>query len=248
MAKRYDPIMCMMVDEPTKAQDELSLAQKKQVVTELKGYLKKSYNFSDESEYGRAYEDLRHMFTTGSRKSISGLFENTVKKTGAHDAKAQDAKSYGKYKLPNGEIVEVIDRKNVHGVDTIVYKNSRGVHFATVDWFMSNAKKVYDSASALDKAIATTDGMFASTFGEYTKGAKFKKDKFLKELAGISDAEEFAKRMQTLDNELKNNLERLDEVYNVASKDYYAARNEIRSIMDAFSKEAFRLYRKLGIK
>ena len=86
MAKRYDPVLCMMVDEPTKAQDELSLAQKKQVVIELKGYLKKSYNFSDESEYERAYEDLRHMFTTGSRKSISGLFENTVKKTGAHDS------------------------------------------------------------------------------------------------------------------------------------------------------------------
>ena len=86
MAKRYDPVMCMMVDEPTKAQDELSLAQKKQVVTELKGYLKKSYNFSDESEYVRAYEDLHHMFTTGSRKSISGLFENTVKKTGAKDS------------------------------------------------------------------------------------------------------------------------------------------------------------------
>ena len=243
MAKRYDPIMCMMVDEPAKAQDELSLAQKKQVVTELKGYLKKSYNFSDESEYARAYEDLRHMFTTGSRKSISGLFENTVKKTGA-----QDAKSLGKYKLPNGEIVEVIDRKNVHGVDTIVYKNSRGVHFATVDWFMSNAKKVYDSASTLDKAITTADGMFASTFGEYTKGAKFKKEKFLKELAGISDAEELAKRIQTLDNELKKNLERLDEAYNVASKDYYDARNEIRSIMDAFSREAFSLYKKLDKK
>ena len=90
MPKVYDPIMCMMVDKPDKARDELSLAQKKQVVVELKGYLKKSYNFSDESEYARAYEDLRRMFTTGSRKSISGLFENTVKKTGAHDAKARD--------------------------------------------------------------------------------------------------------------------------------------------------------------
>lgn len=86
MPKVYDPILCMMVDEPTKARDELSLAQKKQVVVELKGFLKKSYNFSDESEYARAYEDLRRMFTTGSRKSISGLFENTVKKTGAHDS------------------------------------------------------------------------------------------------------------------------------------------------------------------
>ena len=83
---RYDPIMCMMVPDTVKTQDELSLSQKKQVVTELKGYLKKTYNFSDESEYARAYEDLRHMFTTGSRKSISGLFENTVKKTGSHDS------------------------------------------------------------------------------------------------------------------------------------------------------------------
>ena len=71
--------------------------------------------------------------------------------------KTEDAKSYGKYKLPNGEIVEVIDRKNVHGADTIVYKNSRGVHFATVDWFMSNAKKVRDSASAIDHAIRSCD-------------------------------------------------------------------------------------------
>ena len=194
MAKRYDPILCMMVDEPAKAQDELSLAQKKQVVIELKGCLKKSYNFSDESEYARAYEDLRHMFTTGSRKSISGLFENTVKKTGAQDsAKAKDF-------------------------------------------------------NALDEAITTADGMFASAFGEYSKGAKFKKEKFLKELAGISDAEELAKRIQTLDNELKKNLERLDEAYNAASKDYYAARNEIRSIMDAFSREAIGLYRKLDKK
>lgn len=155
---KYDPIMCMMVDDSVKTHDELSLAQKKQVVTELKGYLKKSYNFGDENEYARAYEDLRHMFTTGSRKSISGLFENAVKKTGSHDSvKAEDAKSYGKYKLPNGEIVEVIDRKNVHGADTIVYKNSRGVHFATVDWFMSNAKKVRDSASAIDKAVRSCD-------------------------------------------------------------------------------------------
>ena len=83
---KYDPIMCMMVDDSVKTNDELSLAQKKQVVTELKGFLKKSYNFSDESEYSRAYEDLRHMFTTGSRKSISGLFENAIKKTGSHDS------------------------------------------------------------------------------------------------------------------------------------------------------------------
>ena len=81
--------------------------------------------------------------------------------------KTKDAESYGKYKLPNGEIVEVIDRKNVHGADTIVYKNSRGVHFATVDWFMSNAKKVYDSASALDEAIKTCDAVDVDRISNY---------------------------------------------------------------------------------
>ena len=90
---KYDPVMCMMVDDSVKTNDELSLAQKKQVVTELKGFLKKSYNFSDESEYARAYEDIRQMFTTGSRKSISGLFENAVKKTGSHDEKSKNSKT-----------------------------------------------------------------------------------------------------------------------------------------------------------
>ena len=240
MAMRYDPIMCMMVDDSVKTQDELSLSQKKQVVTELKGYLKKTYNFSDESEYARAYEDLRQMFTTGSRKSISGLFENTVKKTGAHDAKVKD-ESY----IVRGRKYKVIKRD---GDNVTVLGPDGKVTKMDIDFLMSEGKKVSDSASALDEAIKTVDGMFASAFGEYTKGAKFKKEKFLKELAGISDAEELAKRIQTLDNELKNNLERLDEAYNVASKDYYAARNEIRSIMDAFSREAIGLYRKLDKK
>ena len=40
---KYDPILCMMVDDSVKTQDELSLSQKKQVVTELKGYLKENY-------------------------------------------------------------------------------------------------------------------------------------------------------------------------------------------------------------
>lgn len=96
MAMKYDPIMCMMVDDSVKTRDELSLAQKKQVVTELKGFLKKSYNFSNESEYARAYEDLRQMFTTGSRKSISGLFKNAVKKTGSHDSKSKDSNTLDK--------------------------------------------------------------------------------------------------------------------------------------------------------
>ena len=174
MAKRYDPILCMMVDEPTKAQDESYIVR------------------------GRKYKVVKR---DGDNVTVLG---------------------------PDGKVFKEFNTE----AEAKNYVNG----------------KAHDSASALDKAIKTSDGMFASAFGEYTKGAKFKKEKFLKELAGISDAEELAKRIQTLDNELKNNLERLDEAYNVASKDYYAARNEIRSIMDAFSSEAFNLYRKLDTK
>lgn len=247
---RYDPIMCMMVPDTVKTHDELSLAQKKQVVTELKGYLKKSYNFSDESEYARAYEDLRHMFTTGSRKSISGLFENAVKKTGSHDSVSALDKAIKTADGLTGDklYADVKAIYNLFSNILLTYSNEQSVQKLANE----GTKKCLELAAKVkgvrDEAIRSTDGMFASAFNEYSKGAKFKKDKFLKELSGIRNAEEFAKRMQTLDNELKNNLERLDEAYNVASKDYYAARNEIRSIMDAFSREAFSLYRKLDIK
>ena len=158
MAKRYDPILCMLVDEPAKAKDELSLAQKKQVVVELKGFLKKSYNFSDESEYARAYEDLRHMFTTGSRKSISGLFENTVKKTGAHDAKARDvAPATQRY------INTIVDESKANAEkfvrqaeqdDEVPENELKYVYKAYNEKF---GYKFHDSASAFDKAIKVCD-------------------------------------------------------------------------------------------
>lgn len=171
MPKVYDPILCMMVDKPTKARDESYIVR------------------------GRKYKVVKR---DGDNVTVIG---------------------------PDGKVTKM-----------------------HIDFLMSEGKKAHDSASTLYKAIKTVDGMFASAFGEYSKGAKFKKDKFLKELSGITDAKEFAQRMQTLDNELMKNLERLDEAYNAAGKDYYAARNEIRSIMNAFSSEAFSLYKKLGTK
>lgn len=160
MPKVYDPIMCMMVDKPDKAQDELSLAQKKQVVTELKGFLKKSYNFSDESEYARAYEDLRHMFTTGSRKSISGLFENTVKKTGAHDsAKVQDVAPATQRYINTivGESKSNAEKfvRQAEQDDEVPENELKYVYKAYNDKF---GYKFHDSASALNKAIKTVDG------------------------------------------------------------------------------------------
>lgn len=161
---KYDPIMCMMVDDTVKARDELSLAQKKQVVTELNGFLKKSYNFSNESEYARAYEDLRQMFITGSRKSISGLFENAVKKTGVHDADPIAALSNFKKTAEYGDSIKIDIGK---GKTAIVQKEANGWYatignekvkgtFNVIAGYLKSAS-AKDSASAIDKAIKTCD-------------------------------------------------------------------------------------------
>lgn len=55
---------------------------KKNVVISLRGFLKQAYDFSVESEYERAYNDLKYMFTLGSRKKINGLWFNVNKENG----------------------------------------------------------------------------------------------------------------------------------------------------------------------
>lgn len=55
---------------------------KKNVVISLRGFLKQTYDFSIESEYERAYNDLKYMFTLGSRKKINGLWLNVNKENG----------------------------------------------------------------------------------------------------------------------------------------------------------------------
>ena len=227
MAKRYDPILCMMVDEPTKAQDAMP--------SDLK---KAGYEVGTVEKYGSTYYTLVY---NGKVISTSPTEANIVEKAKKHYAnrhgKAHDAEfqMYGpEFHHP---IIKASSKEEAIKKAKEIYGWGGKVE----------AVKVSDE-KYLDKAIKTADGMFASAFGEYSKGAKFKKDKFLKELAGIEDAKEFASKMQTFDNELRKNLERLDEAYNVAGHDYYSARNEIRSIMDAFSKEAFGLYRKLDTK
>ena len=176
MAKVYDPIMCMMVDEPTKA---------------------------------------------------------------------QDAKSLGKYKLPNGEIVEVIDRKNVHGVDTIVYKNSRGVHFATVDWFMSNAKKVYDSASALGKAISTCDTASGDAMKQIASTAKAWAKQYNQLFEKAATAEEVKKLKSQKDNDYRRAMDNLDKIYNEVSQVYGRARSEVRDLFDEVDSNGFKAYQRV---
>lgn len=226
MAKVYDPIMCMMVDEPTKAQDELKIKK--------------------EDGLWCVYKDGKVIGQSNSEAGALRLYR-------MFESKAQDEILFYQLRFSSGRTEGAkLDESEIRSyAEALLEKyGEKQVAVSRQGRIVATYfnRKAHDSASALDEAIKTADGMFSKAFGEYSKGAKFKKDKFLKELAGIEDTKEFASKMQTFDNELRKNLERLDEAYNVAGHDYYSARNEIRSIMDAFSKEAFGLYKKLAVK
>lgn len=232
MAKRYDPILCMLVDEPTKAQDANKYVE--QAIKWMKEGKGRLYILSGLKQMGLTPIDAAKYYAEANAECgykvrdvapATQRYINTIVDESKANAEKFVRQAEQDDDVPENELKYVYE----------AYNEKFGYKF-------------HDSASALDKAIKTADGMFSKAFGEYSKGAKFKKDKFLKELASIKDAKEFASKMQTFDNELRKNLERLDEAYNVAGKDYYSARNEIRSIMDAFSKEAFSLYRKLDTK
>ena len=83
MAKRYDPIMCMMVDEPTKAQDAMP--------SDLK---KAGYEVGTVEKYGSTYYTLVY---NGKVISTSPTEANIVEKAKKHyanrHAKAQDSAS-----------------------------------------------------------------------------------------------------------------------------------------------------------
>ena len=83
MAKRYDPIMCMLVDEPTKAQDAMP--------SDLK---KAGYEVGTVEKYGSTYYTLVY---NGKVISTSPTEANIVEKAKKHYAnrhgKAQDSAS-----------------------------------------------------------------------------------------------------------------------------------------------------------
>lgn len=277
MAKVYDPILCMMVDEPAKVQDAKAKDKLVKVpdskLKDFEASLRSSgFKVVSKSDRGKTthYQvevSFSKQFTEADLREWAYKIDAVCDKmssvapttwnigltvdgkiTAGLDVREMYVKDSAKVADENTYRVEHSDVPGSKRNYSYIKANSENEAANKVKGVVYSVKKVQDSASVLDKAIKTADGMFASAFGEYSKGAKFKKDKFLKELSGITDAKEFAQRMQTLDNELRKNLERLDEAYNVAGKDYYAARNEIRSIMDAFSSEAFSLYKKLGTK
>ena len=159
MAKRYDPIMCMMVDEPAKAKDELKI------------------------------------------KKEDGLW--CVYKDG-----------------------KVVGQSNSEAGAIRIYNR------------LESGK---DSASALDEAIKTCDGMFQQIFGKYSSAAKQHYDRAVKELDSFKgEIKDYLTLAGKWEMQIRNDLTRIDEAYNTAGNDYYAARREIQETMDSLTQVMLR--------
>ena len=146
MAKRYDPILCMMVDEPTKAQDANTLYEtfahgnsKHAGVLEMNGKVKVVvWNEGDNPRTGKVTvigED-----TPANRSKAKSMLDS---------AKAKD-ESY----VVRGRKYKVVKRD---GDNVTVLGPDGKVTKMDIDFLMSEGKKVSDSASALDEAIKVCD-------------------------------------------------------------------------------------------
>ena len=101
--------------------------------------------------------------------------------------------------------------------------------------------KAHDSASALDKAIKTRDGMFQQIFGKYSSAARQHLDRAVKELDSFKgEANDYLSIAGKWEKQLRNDLERIDEAYAVAGEDYNAARREIRAALDSLTQVMLR--------
>ena len=143
MAKRYDPILCMLVDEPTKAQD----AKAKDKLVKVPDSKLKDFEAS-----------LRSAGFKVVSKSDRG-------KTTHYQVEVSSSKQFTEADLREwaNKIYSVCDKMD--SVAPTTWNIGLTVDGKITAGLDVREMYVKDSASAFDKAIKTADGMFASAFG-----------------------------------------------------------------------------------
>ena len=113
---------------------------------------------------------------------------------------------------------------------------------------MSNAKKVYDSASALDKAIATADAASGDDMKQIANTAKAWARKYNQLFEKATTAEEVKKLKSEKDNDYRRAMDNLDKIYNEVSQEYGRARSEVRDLFDEVDSNGFKAYQRVTQK
>ena len=221
MAKKYDPIMCMMVDEPTKAQDELKIKK--------------------EDGLWCVYKDGKVVGQSNSEAGAIRIYNRLESTTKAQDGilfyqlRFSSGRTEGA-KLDESEIRSYAEALLEKYGEKQVAVSRQGKIVAT--YFN---RKAHDSASALDNAIKTCDGMFQQIFGKYSSAAKQHYDRAVKELDSFKgEIKDYLTLAGKWEMQIRNDLTRIDEAYNTAGNDYYAARREIQETMDSLTQVMLR--------
>ena len=135
MAKRYDPIMCMMVDEPTKAQDELKIKK--------------------EDGLWCVYKDGKVIGQSNSEAGALRLYR-------MFESKAQDEILFYQLRFSSGRTEGAkLDESEIRSYAEALLEKYGEKQVAVsrqgkiVATYLN--RKAYDSASALDKAIKACD-------------------------------------------------------------------------------------------
>ena len=223
MAKRYDPILCMMVDEPTKARDVAPATQRyiNTIVDESKANAEKFVRQAEQDDEVPENE-LKYVYKAYNEK-FGYKFHDSDK---TKDAEFQ---MYGpEFHHP---IIKASSKEEAIKKAKEIYGWGGKVE----------AVKVSDSASTLDKAIKTCDGMFQQIFGKYSSAAKQHYDRAVKELDSFKgEIKDYLTLAGKWEMQIRNDLTRIDEAYNTAGNDYYAARREIQETMDSLTQVMLR--------
>ena len=227
MAKRYDPILCMLVDEPTKAQDAMP--------SDLK---KAGYEVGTVEKYGSTYYTLVY---NGKVISTSPTEANIVEKAKKHYAnrhgKAQDAGFVLRHK--NGQYMSSAGRTN-EKAKAKVFSSKREAEAYKGDYVVSSTDPDYhnwsvvavDSASTLDKAIKTCDAVDVDRISNYlwlwVEG---------REVAGVLFNEGLDKYSGPHDKEHKD--EAYDFAKKYAQKELDALYSKLKSSVEKKLKEGY---------
>ena len=219
MAKRYDPIMCMMVDEPAKAKDAKANDKLVKVPdSKLKDFEAslRSAGFKVVSKSDRGMTTHYQVEVSSSKKFTEADLREWANKIDSVCDKMDSVAP------TTWNIGLTVDGKITAGLDV-------------------REMYVKDSASTLDKAIKTCDGMFQQIFGKYSSAAKQHYDRAVKELDSFKgEIKDYLTLAGKWEMQIRNDLARIDEAYNTAGNDYYAARREIQETLDSLTQVMLR--------
>lgn len=224
MAKEYDPILCMMVDKATKAND--AKAQDKLVkvpdnkLKEFEGILRSAgFKIVSKSDRGMT---THYQVEVDSPKKFSNEAElrEWAKKIDAAcdkmDATAPTTWNIGL--TTNGKITAGLDVREMY---------------------------VKDSASVLDSAISTCDAAPGDVMKQISSTAKSWAKQYNQLFEKATTAEEVKKIKSQEENDYRRAMDNLDKIYNEVSQAYGLARNEVRVMFDEVGNNAFKAYQRV---